>query len=170
MWLIKITPLSFPPVPSILWPVKRLAGDGLKMAGASNPIVTYARSLVGVVSRLKLLFSLFISLYLSLFLLLASFFLLLFLPLSSCPCLPLFLSSSFPLLFFSPCPLLPALCACGCLFFGPPVENKGLEPLTPCVQGRCSKPTELIPLNETEKIKILFSFFFFLCCGSPRQS
>ena len=25
------------------------------------------------------------------------------------------------------------------------VENKGLEPLTPCVQGRCSKPTELIP-------------------------
>ena len=26
-----------------------------------------------------------------------------------------------------------------------PVENKGLEPLTPCVQGRCSKPTELIP-------------------------
>ena len=29
-----------------------------------------------------------------------------------------------------------------CLVF---VENKGLEPLTPCVQGRCSKPTELIP-------------------------
>ena len=29
------------------------------------------------------------------------------------------------------------------LFFS--VENKGLEPLTPCVQGRCSKPTELIP-------------------------
>ena len=27
----------------------------------------------------------------------------------------------------------------------PTVENKGLEPLTPCVQGRCSKPTELIP-------------------------
>ena len=25
------------------------------------------------------------------------------------------------------------------------VENKGLEPLTPCVQGRCSEPTELIP-------------------------
>ena len=25
------------------------------------------------------------------------------------------------------------------------VENKGVEPLTPCVQGRCSKPTELIP-------------------------
>ena len=25
------------------------------------------------------------------------------------------------------------------------VENKGLEPLTLCVQGRCSKPTELIP-------------------------
>ena len=25
------------------------------------------------------------------------------------------------------------------------MENKGLEPLTPCVQGRCSKPTELIP-------------------------
>ena len=27
------------------------------------------------------------------------------------------------------------------------VENKGLEPLTPCVQGRRSKPTELIPRN-----------------------
>ena len=26
------------------------------------------------------------------------------------------------------------------------VENKGLEPLTPCLQGRCSKPSELIPL------------------------
>ena len=26
------------------------------------------------------------------------------------------------------------------------VENKGFEPLTPCLQGRCSKPTELIPL------------------------
>ena len=25
------------------------------------------------------------------------------------------------------------------------VENIGLEPMTPCVQGRCSKPTELIP-------------------------
>ena len=25
------------------------------------------------------------------------------------------------------------------------VENEGLEPSTPCVQGRCSKPTELIP-------------------------
>ena len=25
------------------------------------------------------------------------------------------------------------------------VENNGFEPLTPCVQGRCSKPTELIP-------------------------
>ena len=25
------------------------------------------------------------------------------------------------------------------------VENKGVEPLTPCLQGRCSKPTELIP-------------------------
>ena len=30
-------------------------------------------------------------------------------------------------------------------FFPGRVENKGLEPLTPCVQGRCSKPTELIP-------------------------
>ena len=29
--------------------------------------------------------------------------------------------------------------------FSDRVENKGLEPLTPCVQGRCSKPTELIP-------------------------
>ena len=26
------------------------------------------------------------------------------------------------------------------------VENKGLEPLTPCLQSRCSEPTELIPL------------------------
>ena len=26
-----------------------------------------------------------------------------------------------------------------------PVENIGFEPMTPCVQGRCSKPTELIP-------------------------
>ncbi len=34
------------------------------------------------------------------------------------------------------------------------VENIGLEPMTPCVQGRCSKPTELIPR--------------FFC--SPRQS
>jgi hypothetical protein len=25
------------------------------------------------------------------------------------------------------------------------VENKGFEPLTPALQGRCSKPTELIP-------------------------
>ena len=25
------------------------------------------------------------------------------------------------------------------------MENNGLEPLTPCVQSRCSKPTELIP-------------------------
>ena len=25
------------------------------------------------------------------------------------------------------------------------MEDKGLEPLTPCVQGRCSEPTELIP-------------------------
>ena len=31
------------------------------------------------------------------------------------------------------------------LAFSDRVENKGLEPLTPCVQGRCSKPTELIP-------------------------
>ena len=30
------------------------------------------------------------------------------------------------------------------------VENKGLEPLTPCVQGRCSKPTELIPHFKTK--------------------
>ena len=33
------------------------------------------------------------------------------------------------------------------------VENIGLEPMTPCVQGRCSKPTELIPR--------LFSFFIY---------
>ena len=26
------------------------------------------------------------------------------------------------------------------------VEDIGVEPMTPCVQGRCSKPTELIPL------------------------
>ncbi len=31
-----------------------------------------------------------------------------------------------------------------------PVENKGLEPLTLCVQGRCSKPTELIPRSRPE--------------------
>ena len=30
------------------------------------------------------------------------------------------------------------------------VENKGLEPLTPCVQGRCSKPTELIPRSPVQ--------------------
>ena len=36
-----------------------------------------------------------------------------------------------------------------------PVENKGLEPLTPCVQGRCSKPTELIPPSG-------LTLFFFL--------
>ncbi len=40
------------------------------------------------------------------------------------------------------------------------VENIGLEPMTPCVQGRCSKPTELIPR--------LFSFLIHtntrLCC------
>ena len=50
------------------------------------------------------------------------------------------------------------------------VENKGLEPLTPCVQGRCSKPTELIPLDIA--LRSLFcpqtSFFSLLC--SPRQS
>ena len=28
------------------------------------------------------------------------------------------------------------------------VEDKGLEPLTPCVQGRCSEPTELIPQQQ----------------------
>ena len=31
------------------------------------------------------------------------------------------------------------------LLFACTVENNGLEPLTPCVQSRCSKPTELIP-------------------------
>ena len=35
----------------------------------------------------------------------------------------------------------------------PTVENKGLEPLTPCVQGRCSKPTELIP-QDTGTYKV----------------
>ena len=25
------------------------------------------------------------------------------------------------------------------------MEDIGVEPMTPCVQGRCSKPTELIP-------------------------
>ena len=34
------------------------------------------------------------------------------------------------------------------------VENKGLEPLTPCVQGRCSEPTELIP-QDTGTSKVL---------------
>ena len=28
--------------------------------------------------------------------------------------------------------------AMGELLFAPTVENKGFEPLTPCVQGRCS--------------------------------
>jgi hypothetical protein len=30
------------------------------------------------------------------------------------------------------------------------VENKGVEPLTPCLQGRCSKPTELIPRSPVQ--------------------
>ena len=47
------------------------------------------------------------------------------------------------------------------------VENKGLEPLTPCVQGRCSKPTELIPqyLSRYKSKSIKERFF-----SSPWQS
>ena len=36
-------------------------------------------------------------------------------------------------------------CVCIMSMTSPWVENNGLEPLTPCVQSRCSKPTELIP-------------------------
>ena len=35
------------------------------------------------------------------------------------------------------------------------MENKGLEPLTLCVQGRCSKPTELIPRNAYPAVGLL---------------
>ena len=41
------------------------------------------------------------------------------------------------------------------------VENKGLEPLTPCVQGRCSKPTELIPLDIALRSLFCPQTFFF---------
>ena len=34
------------------------------------------------------------------------------------------------------------------------VENIGLEPMTPCVQGRCSKPTELIPRHSIHNYKL----------------
>ena len=50
-------------------------------------------------------------------------------------CLFLVICNSFIKLTFLPSYSLPL-----CL-----VENIGLEPMTPCVQGRCSKPTELIP-------------------------
>ena len=64
------------------------------------------------------------------------------------------------------------------------VENIGLEPMTPCVQGRCSKPTELIPrvldlkMCQFDNLKIncltfsnclIFKSSNFLFC-SPRQS
>ena len=61
------------------------------------------------------------------------------------------------------------------------VENIGLEPMTPCVQGRCSKPTELIPRYSSldfrfqrQDIRLILSWFLVLdsniFLGSPRQS
>ncbi len=41
------------------------------------------------------------------------------------------------------CPLL-----CICFHIQGRVEDIGVEPMTPCVQGRCSEPTELIPLKS----------------------
>ena len=55
--------------------------------------------------------------------------------------LSIFLFLFFSLYFFSLCLLITNHLITNNSF----VENKGLEPLTPCVQGRCSKPTELIP-------------------------
>ena len=47
------------------------------------------------------------------------------------------------------------------------VENKGLEPLTPCVQGRCSKPTELIPplMHIVALLRPNFFSFLFVVPG-----
>ncbi len=47
------------------------------------------------------------------------------------------------------------------------MENKGLEPLTPCVQGRCSKPTELIPplMHIVALLRPNFFSFLFVVPG-----
>jgi hypothetical protein len=50
-----------------------------------------------------------------------------------------------PLLIMSMFPILRPIAGVAAVRMPSLVENKGLEPLTPCVQGRCSKPTELIP-------------------------